>query len=351
MAPEYLRRKTDFNAPCDMYAMGMILYEIYERKEPFSGEDPRKILPKVCHPRINLRPAVPESCPPKMVDIMKKLWSANPFFRPTAKDIDFILMDMSSTDAEPLEATKNMKAFKDMIVKPEKTAKELLYEVFPKHVADALNAGQRVEPESHEMVTVVFSEIVNYDLLCSAADASPMAISQMLDRLYQVFDELSKKHDVFKVETIGDNYMGVTNLDGKSDETHVKNVAEFAIEAIDCASQILIDEQHPERGYIQIRVGFHSGPVVSNVIGTLNQRYGLFGDTVNTASRMETNSSTNKILCSQISAKLLEEQAPHIPLRRRGKVNVKGKGTMITYWVGGTDAIKDEDGGNRRPTM
>ena len=283
MAPEYLRRKTEYTTACDMYSLAMIVYEIYARRDPFEGEDIRKILPKVCHPRINLRPPVPEACPPKMADIMKKLWSANPFFRPAAKDLDYIFMDLNAREVEPLE-----KQIRQVINdnKPQKTAKELLYDVFPKHIADALNAGQRVEPEQHDEVTIVFSDIVGFTDISSTF--SPLQVSQMLDRLYQAFDTISRKHKVFKVETIGDAYMGVTNLDKSQADEHVKNIAEYAIEIIAAASQILIDENEPERGTVQIRVGFHSGPVVSNVIGTLNPRYGLFGDTVNTGKSAPT---------------------------------------------------------------
>jgi len=207
---------------------------------------------------------------------------------------------------------------------------ELLYSVFPKHIADSLRNGQKVAPENHDLVTIFFSDIVGFTDISAKLD--PLKISDMLDRLYNSFDSLSDYHDVFKVETIGDAYMAVTNLT-KEQPDHCKRITEFAIDSIRVANQTLIDEDSPSMGFVNIRVGFHSGSVVSNVVGTRNPRYCLFGDTVNTASRMESNSEKNRIHCSETSAALLRQQCPRMRIFPRGSIDVKGKGEMKTFWI------------------
>ena len=117
-------------------------------------------------------------------------------------------------------------------------------------------------------------------------------------------------------------------------DTHAKIMAEFTLEVVAAASETLIDVDDPERGCVNIRVGFHSGPLVADVVGTRNPKFCILGDTVNTASRMESTSAKNRIQCSEASADLIKEQSQGcIELRSRGMIPIKGKGEMRTYWV------------------
>ena len=321
MAPELLRGDSINTGASDVYSFGMILYEVYSRRDPYEGENCEEVLARVADPLINKRPPIPPTAPREIESLMNGCLQACAVMRPTFEQLDLQLKALNLSNEELGERPCPRKA---------RQTDKLLFDVFPRHVAEALREGRKVDPEPRDIVTIFFSDIVGFTAISSTMPA--LKVSNMLDRLYSKFDELSHHHEIFKVETIGDSYMAVTNLT-KDQDDHAKRIAEFAIEAVKAANETLIDVDDPTRGTVNIRVGVHSGPVVATVIGLRNPRYCLFGDTVNTAARMESNSESNRIHCSLITAKLLKEQVPELSIRRRGVIFVKGKGEMTTFWV------------------
>lgn len=149
----------------------------------------------------------------------------------------------------------------------------------------------------------------------------------------------------------GDAYVAVTNLVKPQENDHAKRIAEFAIDAMQAAAETAVQTDDPSLGYVKMRVGMHSGPLIARVVGTRNPKYSVFGDTVNTAAvrpnqrsitivpdtafqRMESSSIAHHIQCSKRTADLLRQQYPDVKLISRGPISIKGKGQMETYFIG-----------------
>ncbi|XP_068122018.1 guanylate cyclase soluble subunit beta-2-like [Hyperolius riggenbachi] len=213
---------------------------------------------------------------------------------------------------------------KNLEIEKKKT-ETLLYSMLPPPVANQLKEGKKVQAGEFPTCTILFSDVVTFTSICSACE--PIQIVKMLNAMYSRFDRLTSVHDVYKVETIGDAYMVVGGVPVPV-ETHVERVANFALGIRIAAREVI----NPVNGDpMQIRVGVHTGPVLAGVVGDKMPRYCLFGDTVNTASRMESHGVPDKIHLSPTTYQSLNRT--DFEVVERGVIDVKGKGKMKTYFL------------------
>ncbi|GFR93311.1 guanylate cyclase [Elysia marginata] len=219
-----------------------------------------------------------------------------------------------------------------------KKTESLLYRMLPRSVADHLKKGEAVIPEAFDSVTIYFSDICGFTAL--SAESTPMQIVDMLNDLYTCFDSTIKNFDVYKVETIGDAYMVVSGLPIRNGNSHAAEIASMSLSLLFAIKSFTI--RHKPGDTLKLRIGIHSGPCVAGVVGLTMPRYTLFGDTVNTASRMESNGEALKIHCSS-SCKHILDLIGGFDLEERGYVSMKGKGEQLTYWLQGEDRSQRSD--------
>merc|ERR1719162_2362060 len=182
--------------------------------------------------------------------------------------------------------------------------------------------------------TVFFGDIAGFTAWSSSRE--PAHVFTLLETLYGAFDKIAKQYGIFKVETIGDSYVAVCGLPEPRDN-HAVAMARFAFECIKKMTEKTRELEMtlgPGTADLRLRIGFHSGPTIAGVLRGEKARFQLFGDTVNTASRMESTSQPNRIQVSQKTAGLIIASGKKNWLTaREDLVHAKGKGTLQTYWL------------------
>ncbi|KAL0868440.1 hypothetical protein ABMA27_007937 [Loxostege sticticalis] len=214
---------------------------------------------------------------------------------------------------------------------------ELLYQLLPKSVASQLIMGQPVMAETYDQVTIYFSDIIGFTQL--SAESTPLEVVDLLNDLYTSFDSIIENFDVYKVETIGDAYMVVSGLPMRNGNRHAAEIARMSLALLNAVRVKTVPHRPGER--LLLRIGMHSGPVVAGVVGLKMPRYCLFGDTVNTASRMESHGEALKIHVSPKTKEVLDLY-DCFELECRGEITMKGKGKMTTYWLIGEKSTNSE---------
>ncbi len=204
-------------------------------------------------------------------------------------------------------------------------SERLLLNVLPEPVATRLKRDGGIIADSCPAVTVLFADIVGFTPLFERLAAGDLVA--LLDRVFARWDSLAGEHGVEKIKTIGDAYMVAGGIPLPRDD-HAEAIAEMALEMGPS-----IERLAAEAGLaLQVRIGIDSGPVVAGVIGRAKFIYDLWGDTVNTASRMESHAHPGTI---QVTERTFEHLRQRYELRPRGPIEVKGKGLMTTYLLVG----------------
>ncbi|ELT98642.1 hypothetical protein CAPTEDRAFT_109051 [Capitella teleta] len=298
----------------DVFSFAMILVEIFTREDPYSelsgSMEPCQII--------------------EVISIIEKAWSPKEEQRP-----GFSSLRKSLRDAKPSKKSimDSMMDVLEMYVGcleekvAERTAdlamantslRNLLHQILPPTVAEKLSKGESVEPECFSSVSIFFSDIVGFTHL--SASSTPLEVVTLLNDLYTAFDAVVDRHQVYKVETIGDSYMVISGLPQRNGIKHAGALCTMALDLLEAVRRFRIRHRPDEP--LQMRAGIHSGSVVAGVVGLKMPRYCLFGDTVNTASRMESTSEPMRIQVSETTYALLAKIGG-FSVTERGSMDIK----------------------------
>jgi PAS domain S-box-containing protein len=204
-------------------------------------------------------------------------------------------------------------------------AERLLLNILPAAIAEQLKQSPRLIANRFEDVTILFADIVDFTGL--SARVSPTELVDLLNDIFSNFDQLADYHHLEKIKTIGDAYMVVGGLPTPK-HNHISAIAEMALAMQARIAQFQRDDGRP----FQLRIGINTGPVIAGVIGMKKFIYDLWGDTVNVASRMESQGIEGRI---QVTEAIYEHLKDQYLFEERGILHVKGWGNMTTYWLVG----------------
>ncbi|KAL5267604.1 hypothetical protein ACHWQZ_G004597 [Mnemiopsis leidyi] len=350
MAPEHLRQRETIpermigSQKGDIYSFAIIVSEIMSKNTPY-GEvncSAKEIVMKVQEGYSPpFRPDVPLECSDGLAELIKMCWDEQTFSRPDfPKILAFLqvlhpqkqrsitdrmikMMEQYTDNLEELVAERS----EQLAIEKEK-ADNLLCRMLPKPIAEKLKQGEPVAPQAYDEVTIYFSDIVGFTDLSS--QSTPFQVVDLLNDLYSLFDGIVERHDVYKVETIGDAYMVVSGLPVRNGNRHVAEIANMSLDFLNSVNKFKV--RHKPDLKLSLRIGMHTGPVCAGVVGLKMPRYCLFGDTVNTASRMESNGLPLKIHMSDDAYNALSKIGGY-ELESRGEISIKGKGQMTTWFL------------------
>lgn len=211
----------------------------------------------------------------------------------------------------------------DSLIAEQKKSDDLLHNILPANIVRDLKESGKTIPKRHRNVSILFTDFEGFTEL--VASTSAITLVNELNDIFGRFDEIMEETNVEKIETIGDAYMAACGL-----EDEITNHAVHCIAAAKKMLSYLEERNKTHELKWKMRVGIHSGTVVSGVVGKKKFAYDLFGDTINTASRMESTGESGRINISASTYELVKDEFACLP---RGKIFTKGKGELEMYFV------------------
>ncbi|KAL5268687.1 hypothetical protein ACHWQZ_G002517 [Mnemiopsis leidyi] len=346
-APEFLyTAKHTGSQAGDVYSLGIILQEIICEDCPYPNchYSTEEILQKV---PVGFRPKIThEHASNDFVDLIERCWLEDPGKRIGLSEIRSVLNSLNPDRRISLtdRMMKMMNKYTDQleVLVEERTlqlaeeknrADQLLYLMLPRPVAEKLKVGESVPAEAFDSASIYFSDIVGFTDL--SRSSTPFQVVDLLNDLYTVFDDLIGKFDCYKVETIGDAYMVVSGIPQRNGERHSHEIAAMSLQFLESINSFTV--RHRPSDKLKLRIGLHTGPCAAGVVGLKMPRYCLFGDTVNTASRMESTGIPSRIHTSASFYQSVMKQGC-FAFEERGEMDIKGKGKMRTYFLLGKRA-------------
>jgi class 3 adenylate cyclase len=232
-------------------------------------------------------------------------------------------------EATVTERTAEIVQQKDIILKEKERSEELLLNILPAEVAEELKLNGSSPARTFDEVTVLFTDIKEFTNISEQLTATELVAE--INICFQAFDEITSKYDIEKIKTIGDAYLAAGGLHIPR-KTEPRNVVLAALEMQKFVQQRR--KQNQERGALgfEMRCGIHTGPVVAGIVGIKKFQYDIWGDTVNTAARMESGGEVGQVNISESTYQLLAND-PQFTFVNRGKIDVKNKGEIQMYYV------------------
>jgi len=218
---------------------------------------------------------------------------------------------------------------KSIIDEEKKKIDELLCNILPEETAEELKKYGKVKAKKHNSVTVLFTDFKEFTSY--AEGLPPEKLVEMIDVYFTAFDKIIVKYNLEKIKTIGDSYMCAGGLPEPSEDHHYR-ITKAAFEIIEFVNNMKQQAQNNNESRLDVRIGIHTGPVVAGVVGKNKFCYDIWGNTVNTASRMESSGEIGKVNISEATHALLKEN-PEFSFKSRGKIETKGNRLVEMYFV------------------